>query len=87
MTTKRTNIAELLGHLNAGVFEEQINTALSDIAANVCTHGKKGELVLRFNIKQIGSSNQSATTSISRWSLAPSPRNRLARPAPPTPGA
>ena len=76
MTTKRTNIAELLGHLNAGVFEEQINTALSDIAANVCTHGKKGELVLRFNIKQIGSSSQVAVTHALK-SVVPKARGQI----------
>jgi hypothetical protein len=72
--TQRTNIAELLGHLNAGVFEEQINTALSDIAANVCTHGKKGELVLRFNIKQIGTSNQVAVTHSLKSVVPKAPR-------------
>lgn len=58
----RTDFAALLCDLNAGVFEQQINTAISDVAANVVTHGKKGELVLRFSIKQIGNSNQVAMT-------------------------
>lgn len=45
MSTGKTNIAELLGDLNAGVFQEQINTALSDIAANVCTRPGPGAAV------------------------------------------
>lgn len=59
---KKTNIAELLGELNAGVFEEQINTALSDVAANVVTHGKKGSLTIKLTMQQIGESNQVALT-------------------------
>lgn len=31
----KTDIASLLGELNAGVFEQQINHALSDIAATI----------------------------------------------------
>ena len=73
--TPKTNFAELVGELNGGVFEQQINTALSDIAANVCTHGKKGELTLKFQIQQIGDSNQVKVTH-SLKSVTPKPRGR-----------
>lgn len=76
MSTGKTNIAELLGDLNAGVFQEQINTALSDIAANVCTHGKKGELVLKFSIKQIGEGSQVNVTH-SLKSVVPKGRGKI----------
>ena len=76
--TQRTNIAELLGNLNAGVFEEQINTALSDIAANVCIARQKGELVLRFAVKQIGTSNLVTVTHCSK-SVVPKPAARSPR--------
>lgn len=56
--TNKTNFAELIGDLNAGVFEQQINRALSDCAANVCQHGKKGEVVIKFSLKQIGEGHQ-----------------------------
>lgn len=56
--TSKTNIAELLGEMNAGVFEQHINHALSDIAAHVCETGKKGQMVLTFNVSQIGEANQ-----------------------------
>lgn len=75
-TNQKTDIATLLGDLNAGVFEEQINAALSDIAANVCTHGKKGELTIKFQLKQIGEGNQVAVTH-SIKSIVPKARGRV----------
>lgn len=74
--TNRTNLPGLLGDLNAGVFEQQLNTAISDIAANVCTHGKKGELIVKFSFKQIGDSNQVAMTH-SLKSVVPMARGRI----------
>jgi hypothetical protein len=74
--TNRTNLPALLSDLNAGVFEQQLNTAISDIAANVCTHGKKGELVVKFSFKQIGDSNQVAMTH-SLKSVVPMARGRI----------
>lgn len=76
IASNKTNIAELLGDLNAGVFEQQINRALSDIAANVCTHGKKGELVVKFAMKQIGEGHQVALTH-SLKSVVPQARGRV----------
>jgi hypothetical protein len=73
---QKTNIAELVGELNAGVFEQQINQALSDIAAHVCTTGKKGELTLRFTLKQIGDSNQVAMTHALK-AVVPKQRGKL----------
>ncbi|GAA0721577.1 hypothetical protein [Dokdonella soli] len=75
-SNSKTNIAELLGDLNAGVFEEQINTALSDIAANVCTHGKKGELTIKFKLQQIGEGSQVAVTH-SIKSVVPKSRGKV----------
>lgn len=54
----RTDIQKILPDMNAGVFEQQINRALSDVAANVATYGKKGEVTLKFKFKRIGNSNQ-----------------------------
>lgn len=72
----KTNFAELLGDLNGGVFEQQINRALSDISANVCTHGKDGELTLKFKVSQIGEGSQVNVTH-SLKSVVPKPRGRL----------
>jgi hypothetical protein len=76
MELKRTDLTELLPDLNGGVFEQQINGALSDIAANVCTHGKKGELVIKFAMKQIGEGNQVALTH-SLKSVVPKARGKV----------
>jgi hypothetical protein len=62
MEPQRTSVVDLLPDLNGGVFEQQLNAMLSDIAANVCTHGKKGELTIKFAMKQIGEGNQVALT-------------------------
>jgi len=72
----KTDFVCLLPDLNAGVFEEQINTALSDIAANVCTHGKKGKLTIEFAFKQIGEGNQVQVTH-SLKSVVPQQRGRI----------
>lgn len=75
-TNSRTNLSELLGDLNAGVFEQQLNAAISDVAANVVTHGKKGELVIKLQLKQIGDSHQVALTH-SLKSVVPMMRGRI----------
>lgn len=74
--TDRTDFANLLGDLNAGVFEQQINAAVSDVAANVVTHGKTGELVIKLKFKQIGESNQVAMTHSLKF-LVPTMRGRI----------
>lgn len=60
--TRRTDISKILPEMSAGVFEAQINRALSDVAANVVTHGKKGEVVLKFKMARIGNSHQLVLT-------------------------
>lgn len=74
--SNRTDLPSLLADLNAGVFEQQLNTAISDIAANVCTHGKKGELIVKFSFKRIGDSNQVAMTHAIK-SVVPMARGRI----------
>lgn len=73
---KGTNILDLLPELNAGVFEGQINRALSDIALNVVTHGKKGELTIKLVLSQIGESNQVAVTHALK-AITPKARGRV----------
>ena len=73
---EQTNIAELLGELNGGVFEQQINRALSDVAANACQWRKDGEVLLKFTIKPIEDSNQVALTHFIK-STTPKQRGRV----------
>jgi len=55
---KATDITEFLNSCNSGVFAAQVGRALSDVAAGVIDHGKKGKVVLTFELSQIGESNQ-----------------------------
>ena len=57
-----TDFASLLHDLNAGVYEQQINLAMSDVPANVVTHGKKGLVQITLEFEQIGESHQVAVT-------------------------
>lgn len=55
---KATDTSEFLSSLNAGVFAQQVGRALSDVAAGVIDHGKKGKVSITFELSQIGESNQ-----------------------------
>lgn len=55
---KPTDTTEFLNSCNSGVFAAQVGRALSDVAAGVVDHGKKGKVVLTFELSQIGESNQ-----------------------------
>lgn len=55
---KATDVNAFINDLNAGVFAQQFAQALSDVAAGVVTHGKKGQVKLTFDISQIGESHQ-----------------------------
>lgn len=58
-----TNLAEMIGDLNGGVFAQKVERALSDVALGVVTHGdkgKSGKVTLTFDMKRIGESNQVA---------------------------
>jgi len=55
---KPTDTTEFFENLNAGVFSEQIGRALSDVAAGVIDHGKKGKVIITLDMAPIGESNQ-----------------------------
>lgn len=55
---KATDPGELIANLNAGVFANQFGQALSDVAAGVVEHGKKGKVVVTLEISQIGETHQ-----------------------------
>ncbi len=61
-TSNKTNFAEMIGELNAGVFEQQVNQAISDVALGVVTQGKAGEVTIKLSLKQIGEGNQVSVT-------------------------
>lgn len=54
---------ELLGELNAGVFEQKLNAALSACALNTALYGDKGktgQVVITMDLARIGESSQVA---------------------------
>lgn len=53
-----TNLEQLLGDLDGGVFAQKIATALSDVALAVAHTGKAGEVTIKFPMKRIGESTQ-----------------------------
>jgi len=55
---KPTDTTEFFNNLNAGVFVEQIGTALSAVAAGVVDHGKKGKVIISLELAPIGESAQ-----------------------------
>lgn len=58
--TRRTDIHEFLGDLEAGVFAQRIAVALSEAALGVVTTGKPGKVVISFDMKQIADGSQVA---------------------------
>lgn len=72
----KTDFQSLLPELYAGVFLEQIETQLSDIAANVVTHGKNGEMTIKLKVSQIGDSHQ-VQLKHSIKSIIPKARGRV----------
>jgi hypothetical protein len=53
-----TKVDQFIADLDGGVFEEKLSAILSDVAASVIDHGKKGTVSITLDIKQIGSSHQ-----------------------------
>lgn len=55
---KATDPGEFIANLNAGVFNQQLGTALSAVAAGVVEHGKKGKVTVTLELSQIGETHQ-----------------------------
>jgi len=55
---KPTDPGEMIAHLNAGVFAQQIGTALSAVSAAVVNHSKKGQVIITLDMTQIDGSHQ-----------------------------
>ena len=56
----KTNIVEVIGDLDAGVFAQKMEHALHAVAEGVVATGKAGKVTITFDIKQIATSNQVA---------------------------
>lgn len=55
---RSTNVSDMFGELDAGVFEQKLARSLSEVALGVVTTGKKGKVVVTFDMAQIANSSQ-----------------------------
>ncbi|MDP8051026.1 hypothetical protein QJU23_01140 [Pasteurella atlantica] len=53
----KTNIHDFMGELDAGIFEQKMAAALSDVALGVVNHNKEGKVTLEFKVKKMDSDN------------------------------
>lgn len=58
MAEHQTDVAELLGDLEAGVFIQRLTAAITDTALGVVATGKKGDVTITLSLKRISTSNQ-----------------------------
>lgn len=54
----KTNVAEFVSELQAGVFEEQIATAINNVALSTVEYGRQGEVVIKLKFKHIPNTTQ-----------------------------
>lgn len=71
-----TNVEQLLGDLDGGVFAQKIAAALSDTALGVVHTGKVGKVIVSFDFKQIGESNQVAVAHTLKY-VRPTQRGKV----------
>jgi hypothetical protein len=57
-----TDVTSFIDDLDAGVFQDKLSKALSDVAAGVIDHSRTGKVTICFDLKQIGQSHQVAIT-------------------------
>lgn len=55
---KQDQLYDLFGELDAGVFINKVTRGLADVALGAVTTNKAGKVILTFDVKQIGTSNQ-----------------------------
>jgi hypothetical protein len=54
----KTDVREFLSDLDAGILEQKLSQALSDVAAAVIDHNKEGTVILTLKMKRMGNSYQ-----------------------------
>jgi hypothetical protein len=69
--TKTPNFDDILGELNAGIFKQQLEAALKQIAVAVINHGdkgKKGKLVMSLSLERL--ENDTGMVNVeSKWEV------------------
>ncbi|OOG61416.1 hypothetical protein B0E46_15670 [Rhodanobacter sp. B04] len=73
---QQDQLYDLLGELDAGVFIQKVTRALTEVALGAVTTNKAGKVVLTFDVKQIGTSNQ-VNVHHSLKFIKPTPNGRV----------
>lgn len=55
---RSTNVTDMFSELEAGVFEQKLSRSLSEVALGVVNTGKKGKIIVTFDMAQIANSSQ-----------------------------
>lgn len=55
----KNNIPDFIGELDAGLFENKLATALSEVALGVLANDKQGKVTVEFSFKKMDSDNPS----------------------------
>lgn len=58
MESNVTDVKEILGDLDGGIFESKISTALSEVAMGVLNNSSKGKVVIEIDIEKMGNEKQ-----------------------------
>ena len=72
----KSRFADMLGDLNCGVFEQQLDKAISDVALGVVTNSKPGKVTIELELKQIGEGQQVNVTHRLKY-VKPTQRGKL----------
>ena len=73
---KQEQLYDLFGELDAGVFIQKATRGLAEVALGAVTTGKSGKVVLTFDLKQIGTSNQVNIHHTVKY-IKPTPNGRV----------
>lgn len=55
---QQQSVSDLIDDLDAGVFAQKVTTAIAEAALGVVSTGKKGKVVITFDLARIGDANQ-----------------------------
>ena len=74
----KTDVHEFLGELDAGIFENKLATALSEVALGVLAHDKQGTVKVEFTLKKADSDNPSVQIQHKLSYVKPTKRGKSA---------
>lgn len=74
----KTDVHEFLGELDAGIFENKLATALSEVALGVLAHDKQGSVKIEFTLKKADSDNPSVQIQHKLSYVKPTKRGKSA---------